>query len=89
MKLNAGAIFWAVGFVSSASYVVCAASVVVAPGATTEFVGWVMHIDLSSLSRNIKWSSFFGGVVCFSLVMAVVAWASARAYNRLPTGPIA
>jgi hypothetical protein len=48
-----------------------------------------MHIDLSSLSRNIKWSSFFGGVVCFSLVMAVVAWASARAYNRLPTGPIA
>ena len=87
MKVNTGAVFWAVGFVSAASYIVCAASVAVAPGASAEFFSWVMHIDLTSLSRAVTWLSFFGGMVCFSLVMAVLAWASAWAYNRLSTGP--
>ena len=83
MKLNTGAIFWAVGFVSAASYIICASLVALVPGATSQFFSWVMHIDLTSLSRHITWSSFFGGMVCFSLGMAVLAWASAWAYNRL------
>ena len=61
----------------------------IAPGATTQFFGWVMHVDLSSLSRHITWGSFFGGMVCYSTVLAVLAWASAWAYNRLAPGPTA
>jgi hypothetical protein len=87
MKLNTGAIFWAVGFVSAASYIVCAAFVAVAPGATSQFFSWVMHIDLTSLIRQMTWPSFFGGMVCFSLVMAILGWASAWAYNRLSGVP--
>ena len=87
MKLNAGAIFWAVAVVSAASYIVCAAFVAVAPGATSQFFSWVMHIDLTSLSRHITWSSFFGGMVCFSGLMGVMASASAWAYNRLAAAP--
>jgi hypothetical protein len=83
MKLDTGAVFWAVAIVSAASYIVCAALVAVAPGATTQFFGWVMHIDVSSLSRVITWGSFIGGMVCYSLVTGVLAWASATAYNRL------
>jgi hypothetical protein len=87
MKLNARALFWAVAIVSAASYLVCAAFVAVAPSATTRFFGWVMHVDLSSLSRHITWGSFFGGMLCYSLVLAVIAWASAWAYNRLVGEP--
>jgi 2TM family of unknown function (DUF5676) len=87
MRLHAGAIFRAVTLVSAASYAVCAAFVAVAPGATSQFFGWVMHIDLSSLARHVTWSSFFGGMVCYSLVMVILAWASAWAYNRLAGGP--
>ena len=87
MKLNTGAIFWAVAFVAAASYIVCAALVVVAPEATSRFFGWAMHIDLSSLSRHITWSSFFGGVVWYSLVTATLASTVAWAYNRLVTSP--
>ena len=83
MKLNTGAIFWAVAIVSAASYVICAIFVAVAPGATSQFFGWVMHIDLSSLARHITWSSFFGGMFCYSLVIGALAGASAWAYNRL------
>ncbi len=86
MKLKTGAIFWAVAAVSAVSYIICAAFVAVAPGATTQFFGWVMHVDLTSLARQITWSSFFGGMVCYSLVMAVLAWASAWLYNRLVGG---
>jgi hypothetical protein len=87
MKLNTSAIFWAVALVSAASYVVCAAFVAVSPGATSQFFGWVMHIDLSSLARHITWGSFFGGLLCYSLIMGILASASAWAYNRLAAAP--
>ena len=87
MKLNTRAVFWGVTLVSAASYIVCAAFVAVAPGATSRFFGWVMHVDLSNHSRHITRASFFGGMVCYGLVMGVLAWASAWAYNRLSGGP--
>jgi hypothetical protein len=83
MKLNPRSIFWAVAFVSAASYAVCAAFVAVAPQATSHFFSWVMHVDLSGLARHITWSSFLGGVICYSLVLGVLAWGFALAYNRL------
>jgi hypothetical protein len=46
-----------------------------------------MHVDLSSLARHITWPSFVGGVLCFSLVMGILAGASASAYNRLAGPP--
>lgn len=87
MKLNAGAVFWAVAFVAAASYMVCAVLVAIAPEATSQFLGWAMHIDLSSLSRHITWSSFFGGLLWYSLVAGTLASASAWAYNRLVSAP--
>jgi hypothetical protein len=83
MKFRTGAIFWAVALVSAASYIVCAGLVALAPEATTQVFGWVMHIDLSSLARPITWLSFFGGMLCYSFLLGILAWASACAYNRL------
>lgn len=87
MKLNTGALFWAVGFVSAASYAICAVLVAAAPGATSRFFGWVFHIDLAGLTREVTWANSFGGMLGFSLVTAVLAWASAFAYNRLSGVP--
>ena len=87
MKLNTGAVFWAVAFVAAASYVFCAALVAIAPEATSRFLGWAMHVDLSSLNRHITWSSFFGGILWYSLVTGTLASASAWAYNRLAGAP--
>ena len=87
MKLNTGAVFWAVAFVTAVSYIVCAALVAIAPEATSRFFGWVMHIDLSSLSHQLTWWSFFGGIVWYGLVMGTLASASAWAYNQLVASP--
>ena len=83
MRLQPGAIFRSVALVSGASYVVCAAFVALAPGLTSQFFGWMMHINLSSLSRHITWGSFFGGLLCFSVLIGFLAGAAAWAYNRL------
>ena len=83
MKLNTGALFWAVGFVSAASYAICAVLVAAAPGATSRLLSWVFHIDLTGLSREVTWANFLGGILGFSLLTAILAWASAWAYNRL------
>lgn len=83
MKHNPAVIFWAVSIASAASYLVCAAFVAVAPEITSQLFGLVMHVDLSRLARHVTWPSFFGGILCFSLLMGILAGASARAYNRL------
>jgi hypothetical protein len=41
----------------------------------------------TSLGRHTTWPSFFGGMACFSLVIAAHAWAAAWTYNRLAAGP--
>lgn len=87
MRLNTGAVFWAVAVVAALSYIVCAALVAIAPEATSQFLGWIMHIDLSSLSRHITWWSFFAGMVWYGLVTGALASASAWAYNRLVASP--
>jgi uncharacterized membrane protein YiaA len=71
MNLNVRALSFASGIVAAASFVVCALAVVIAPWLTSLFFSYVFHIDLTSLSRTITWSSFFGGMLCFSVGVAV------------------
>ena len=83
MKLNVRAVFLATGLVSAISYLVCAALVALRPEGTSRLFGYVLHIDLSSLTRSITWPSFFVGLVAFTVVVGVHAAAAAWFYNRL------
>jgi hypothetical protein len=44
---------------------------------TSRVFGYVLHIDLSSLTRSITWPSFFVGLVVFSVVVAAHTAAAA------------
>lgn len=83
MKLNVKALSFASAIVAAASYVVCALAVAIAPGLTTRTFGYVLHIDLTSLSRTITWGSFFGGMLSFSVGLAILVGLTAWSYNRL------
>jgi hypothetical protein len=74
---------FASGIVAAASYIACALAVAIAPGLTSSFFSFVFHIDLTSLSRTITWSSFFGGMLCFSVGVAILVGLTASAFNRL------
>jgi 2TM family of unknown function (DUF5676) len=83
MKLNVRAVCLATGLVSAASYAICALMVALRPERTSRSFGYVLHIDLSSLTRSITWPSFFVGLFVFCVVVAAHAAAAAWFYNRL------
>ena len=83
MKLNTKALSFASAIVAAASFIVCALAVAASPGLTSRFLSFVFHIDLTSLSRTITWASFFGGMLLFSVGVAIHVGLTAWCYNRL------
>ncbi len=79
MKLNVWAFGSAVGIVIAAAFTICAFFVAIE--ATTEFIGYLLHINLSGLSRPISWPSYIAGVLGLGLWTALWAAAAAKLYN--------
>lgn len=81
MKLDVRAFALAVGASVAAAFSVCAFFVAVAPEATAEFIGYLLHINLSGLSRSIGWGSYIAGVLGVGSWTALLAGAIAALYN--------
>jgi len=81
MKLNVWAFGVAIGIVITAAFTICAFFVAIAPQATTEFIGYLLHINLTGLSRPISWPSYIAGVLGIALWTGLWAAAAAKLYN--------
>lgn len=77
MKLHIRAFALAVGGSTAAAFSICAFFVAIAPEATAEFIGYLMHINLTELSRSISWGSYFAGVL--GLGIWTILWTAAVA----------
>ena len=62
MEIKSSAFGIAVGIVVAAAFTICSLFVAVAPEATAEFIGYLLHINLAGLTRSISWASYFAGV---------------------------
>jgi 2TM family of unknown function (DUF5676) len=85
MSLNTRAFGLAGGLTAAVLFVLCAAAVAVAPNATTAFAGYLIHTDVSALSRTLTWGNFFGGLVAWTVGTAMTFALAAWFYNRLLT----
>lgn len=81
MQLNVRAFGLAVGIVVAAAFTICSFFVAVAPEATAEFIGYMLHVNLVGLTRAISWTSYFAGVVGIGIWTALWAAAIAKIYN--------
>ena len=81
MKLKVSAFGVAVATVVTASFTVCSFFVAVAPEATAGLIGYLLHINLTGLSRSISWASYFAGVVAIAVWTGLWAAAAAKIYN--------
>jgi hypothetical protein len=81
MKLNASAFGLALAIVVAASFTVCSVFFAIAPEATAELIGYLLHINLAGLSRSINWASYFAGVVAIAVWTGLWATAAATIYN--------
>jgi hypothetical protein len=68
-------------------FIICAAAVAAAPGSTTSVASFLIHMDLSGMSRSMSWGSFAGGLFIWAvgtgLTFGLVAWL----YNKVAGVP--
>lgn len=83
MKLNIWPFGIAVGIVVAASFTVCAFFVALAPEATAAFIGYLLHMDLSGLTRPITWTNYVAGVFAVGIWTALSAAIAAKLYNLM------
>ncbi len=81
MKLDVWAFGFAVGIAVAVAFTICAFFVAIAPEATAAFIGYLLHINLSGLSRSITWASYVAGVLGVCIWTALWAAAVAKLYN--------
>jgi len=83
MKLDATKFGLATGIVFAAVWLICSALVVAMPGMMMQMSGHAMHADFSGAHWTMTWIGFFVGLVIWSVLGGVLAWAIAAVYNRL------
>ena len=83
MKLNISAFASAMGFALAAGFTVCAFFVAVAPEATAAVIGYLLHINLSGLTRPLTFPSYIAGVLAVGLYAALWSALAAKIYNLI------
>ena len=83
MKMDTRAFAIATAVTAAVLFLICAFFVAVLPKETTNFAGYLVHADLSGISRSLTWGNFFGGLACWTVGAGVVAGALAWLYNRI------
>jgi len=90
MRLDTRAFAIAAGATAAVLFTLCALAVAIAPGSTTAFFGYLVHLDLSALPRTLTFASFIGGLICWTVGTALAFGLAAAIYNRvIRIGPVA
>jgi hypothetical protein len=83
MRLDAVKLGFSTAIVFAIAWVICSILVVVSPGVMMQMSGHMIHANLSGLGWTMHWTSFLIGLVAWSVLSGVLAWAVAAVYNRL------
>ena len=86
MRLDTRAFGMAAGIVAAALFTLCAMAVAVLPDQTTELAGYLIHTDLSGMTRTMTFDRFVGGLVIWTLGTGATFGAVAGIYNLLVAG---
>jgi 2TM family of unknown function (DUF5676) len=83
MRFDARAFGTAAGIVAAVLFTICALAVAVAPDQSTALAGYLIHMNLSGMTRTVTLGSFVGGLIIWTLGTAIVFGSAAAIYNRL------
>ena len=83
MRLDTRAFAIAAGMTAALLFTLCAAAVAIAPGVTTAFFGYIVHLDVSGMRRELTPASFIIGLIAWTLGTALAFGFAAMMYNRL------
>jgi hypothetical protein len=85
MRLDARAFGMAAGTVAAVLFTICALAVALVPDQTTALASYLIHLDLSGMTRSMTFGRFIGGIVIWTLGTGMTFAGVAAIYNRLVT----
>jgi hypothetical protein len=83
LGLSARSLFIATAIITGIAYLVCVLFLTVAPQITMAFFSYVLHANLSGITRSVTWGSFIVGLLAWSVGTGLYAAFVARLYNKL------
>jgi hypothetical protein len=83
MRLDARAFGTAAGIAAAVLFTICALAVALVPDQTTALGSYLIHMDLSGMTRSMTFGRFIGGLVIWTLGTGVTFAGVAGIYNRL------
>ncbi|WP_445174690.1 DUF5676 family membrane protein [Microcoleus sp.] len=84
LKLSVRSLFLATAIITGIAYLICILFLTVAPQITMAFFSYILHANLSGITRSITWGSFIVGLLVWSVGTGLYAAFVARLYNKLP-----
>lgn len=83
MKLDAQKFGIATACVFALLWLVCSALVMSMPDGMMRMSGHMAHADFNQMTWHLNWAGFLFGLVAWSALAGLTAWAIAAVYNRL------
>ena len=73
----------AAAIVTAVAFGLCGLLFAVAPGPSSAAVSWVLHVDVTSMTRPISAGELIGGLLLFAAYVGVLAGVTGALYNRI------
>jgi hypothetical protein len=83
MRVKASALGVAAATITAIAFGICGLFFLVAPNVTAAFMSWVLHIDITGMTRPVSALNLLGGIVLFGAYVGVFVGLTAALYNRL------
>lgn len=85
MRIKALALGLAAATITAIAFGLCGLFFAIAPGASSAFVSWVLHVDVAAVAQPISAVDLLGGIVLFAAYVGLLVSVTAALYNRFTT----
>ena len=82
MRIKALSLGLSTAVVVAIAFGICGIFFAVAPGPTSAFVSWVLHTDMTGMTRPIAFLDLVAGILLFSAYAGLLVGLIAALYNR-------
>lgn len=83
MRIKSLSLGLSAAVITAFGFGICGLFFAIAPGPTSAFISWVMHIDVTAMTRPVSAPNLLAGIVLFGAYVGLFVGATAALYNRL------
>ena len=82
MRIKSLALGMAAATITAIAFGICGLLFAVAPNVTSAFMSWVLHVDITAMTRPVSPLNLTGGIVLFGAYVGLLVGVTAALYNR-------